>query len=69
MAWYLSYMNGHNTVMHIFAQRDEAIKRACDLLDRHCFDGLQVGPMLGPTKGKTLDVTEIRQISEARVLG
>ena len=58
-AWYLSYRRAGYTVMHIYTDKNSAIKAACHHLDGD-HERLEIGPMLGPREGNVLHEQAIR---------
>ena len=62
MHWYVAYRTGGSTIMHIFKRREQAIAAAYGFLNHGYRDALEVGPMLGSSKGNLLDERDIRRI-------
>jgi hypothetical protein len=62
--WYVAYLRGRDTVMHIADDRGGAIDKACEML-RQGINVTQVGPM-SEAPGTRIDTTSIREICEAR---
>ena len=62
MPWYVSYRNGGAVVMNVFKGKDIAIGAARHLLKIGCGNGIEVGPMLGPLEGNTLNADDLRRL-------
>jgi hypothetical protein len=65
-SWYVSYRAGAGTVMSLANSKDEAIRAACDLLDRK-INVQEIGPLLGMRDpGDIIDSVEIRKLHMER---
>jgi hypothetical protein len=64
MHWYVSYLTGRSTIMHIFKRREQAIAAAYVFLNPGYRDALEVGPMSGNPDGKVLDERDLSQLWE-----
>ena len=62
MHWYVSYLTGRSTIMHIFKRREQAIAAAYVFLNPGYRDALEVGPMSGNPDGKVLDERDLSQL-------
>jgi hypothetical protein len=66
LRWYISYRKANNTMMDVANDKDDAIDKACSMLDRHV-DVQEVGPMVEPPDGKVIGPAEIRNIQKTRL--
>ena len=64
MPWYVSYRSGNSMITNVFKSKDLAIGAARRLLDIGSGDEIEVGPMLEPPEGNTLNADDLRQISQ-----
>ncbi len=62
MPWYVSYRSGSSVVMNVFKGKDLAIGAARHLLKIGWDNEIEVGPMLEPLEGNTLNADDLRRL-------
>jgi hypothetical protein len=62
--WYVAWLRGQDTFMHLAVGRERAIADACDMLERG-IDERELGPMI-ETAVDRISATAIREIFERR---